>query len=81
MRILTFVLLVVLLVPSVLSAQNSLSNSNTLVIATYQYGDNPRIQNIAPAATHIGEIVGINTVVKSYPSVQLLLQERWMWPS
>jgi phosphonate transport system substrate-binding protein len=74
MRILTFVLLVVLLVPSVLSAQNSLSNSNTLVIATYQYGDNPRIQNIAPAATHIGEIVGINTVVKSYPSVQLLLQ-------
>ena len=74
MRILTFVLSVLLPRPCFLFAQNSLSNSNTLVIATYQYGDNPRIQNIEPVATHIGEVVGINTVVKSYPSVQLLLQ-------
>lgn len=74
MRILISVLSALLLGPYFLLAQNSLSNVNTLVIATYQYGDNPRIHNIEPVATHIGEAVGIKTVVKSYPSVQLLLQ-------
>lgn len=57
-----------------LRAQNSLNNSKTLVVATYQYGDNPRIKNIEPFALHIEEVAGIKTIVKSYPTVHLLLQ-------
>lgn len=68
------ILTIILLVPFLVSAQNSLSNSQTLVIATYQYGDNPRLKNIEPFAIHFGEVEGIKTTVKSYPTVHLLLE-------
>ena len=55
-------------------AQNSLSNTQTLVVATYQYGDNSRLQNIEPFATHFGALTDVKTIVKSYPTVHLLLQ-------
>ncbi len=55
-------------------AQNTLSNSKPLVIATYQYADNPRIKNIEPFANHFGEAAGVKTVVKSYPTVHALLE-------
>jgi phosphonate transport system substrate-binding protein len=73
MRIRFYALLVFVLLPFLLEAQNSLTNKQTLVIATYQYGDNPRILNIEPFARHFAEAVEIKTVVKSYPSVSLLL--------
>lgn len=63
-----------ILVPFFLMAQNSLSNTQTLVVATYQYGDNPRLQNIEPFATHFGTLADVKTIVKSYPTVHLLLQ-------
>jgi phosphonate transport system substrate-binding protein len=55
-------------------AQSSLSSIRKLVIATYQYGNNPRIENIQPFATHFSEVTEIPTEVKSYPTVALLLQ-------
>jgi phosphonate transport system substrate-binding protein len=55
-------------------AQNSFSNSQTLVVATYQYADNPRIKNIEPFATHLNEVADIKTIVKSYPTVHALLE-------
>lgn len=69
-----YFLLGVLLWPGLSIAQNSLGNKQPLVIATYQYGDNPRILNIEPFARHFGEGADIKTIVKSYPSVSLLLQ-------
>lgn len=71
-RICLFV--IVFLMPFFSMAQNSLSNTQTLVVATYQYADNPRLQNIEPFATHFGEAADIKTIVKSYPTVHLLLQ-------
>ena len=55
-------------------AQNTLHNSKQLVIATYQYADNPRIKNIAPFADHFGEAAEVKTVVKSYATVHELLE-------
>lgn len=68
--------LVMLLMGCVLlcNAQSSLNSGKVLVIATYQYGDNLRIQNIQPFATHFSEVTEIPTEVKSYPTVALLLQ-------
>jgi phosphonate transport system substrate-binding protein len=66
--------LVLMFCPFFLIAQSSLSNKQTLVIATYQYGDNPRIQNIEPFANHFGAAAEINAIVKSYPTVHQLLQ-------
>src|SRR6478736_7722359 len=57
-----------------LFAQSSLNNTKTLVVATYQYGDNPRLKNIEPFSIHLAEAAGVKTTVKSYPTVQLLLQ-------
>ena len=67
-------LTIILLYSCFLQAQNSLSNSKALVIATYQYGDNPRIKNIEPFARHFADVADIKTTVKSYASVPLLLQ-------
>lgn len=69
-----FLLTIILSETFLLGAQNSLSNSKTIVVATYQYGDNPRIKNIEPFSIHFGEVADIKTVVKSYPTVHLLLQ-------
>ncbi len=55
-------------------AQNTLNNSRPLVIATYQYADNPRIKNIEPFANHFAEGAEVKTVVKSYPTVHELLE-------
>lgn len=55
-------------------AQNTLTNSKSLVIATYQYADNPRIKNIEPFANHFGEAADVKTIVKSYPTVHELLE-------
>lgn len=55
-------------------AQSSLNNSRPLVVATYQYADNPRIKNIEPFAVHFAEVAGQKTVVKSYPTVHELLE-------
>lgn len=55
-------------------AQNTLNNTKSLVIATYQYSDNPRIKNIEPFAIHFGEAVDLKMVVKSYPTVHELLE-------
>jgi phosphonate transport system substrate-binding protein len=57
-----------------LSAQNSLSNKPAIVVATYQYGDNPRIKNIEPFAFHLEQVAGVKATVKSYSSVHVLLQ-------
>lgn len=57
-----------------LQAQNSLNNSRPLVIATYQYADNPRIKNLEPFANHFAEAAGVKTSVKSYPTVYALLE-------
>jgi phosphonate transport system substrate-binding protein len=56
-----------------LLAQSSLSNVKTLVVATYQYGDNPRLKNIEPFARHLSDAAEVKTIVKSYPTVQHLL--------
>jgi phosphonate transport system substrate-binding protein len=55
-------------------AQSSLNSGKVLVIATYQYADNPRTQNIQPFATYFSEVADIATEVKSYPTVAHLLQ-------
>lgn len=54
-------------------AQNSLGSVQTLVVATYQYADNPRITNISPYANFITALTGIKTEVKSFPGVHELL--------
>jgi phosphate/phosphite/phosphonate ABC transporter binding protein len=74
MRIRFYFLLAALMWPFLSIAQNSLGSKQTLVVATYQYGDNPRLLNIEPFARHFGEAADIKTIVKSYPSVSLLLQ-------
>ena len=74
MMIRIFSLTIILLCSCLLQAQNSLSNSKALVVATYQYGDNPRIKNIEPFAKHFADVADIKTTVKSYASVPLLLQ-------
>jgi phosphate/phosphite/phosphonate ABC transporter binding protein len=48
-------------------------DKQTLVIATYQYADNPRIKNIEPFAAHLSKLTGYKTEVKSYPNVQAML--------
>jgi phosphonate transport system substrate-binding protein len=55
-------------------AQRTLSNSRPLVLATHQYADNPRLENIEPFAIHLAEATGIKTSVKSYPTVHALLE-------
>jgi phosphonate transport system substrate-binding protein len=61
------------LIPACVLSQNSLTATQTLVVATYQYADNDRIKNIEPFAQHLSNETGIQTQVKSYPSVQALL--------
>lgn len=54
--------------------QNTLNNSHPLVIATYQYADNPRIKNLSPFANHLAEALDMEIAVKSYPTVHELLE-------
>lgn len=55
-------------------AQNSLTSTQKLVIATYQYADNTRIKNITPFANYVTALTGITTEVKSFPTVHELLR-------
>lgn len=57
-----------------IQAQNTLDNARPLVIATYQYADNPRIKNIEPFANHVAEATDMKVVVKSYSTVHELLE-------
>lgn len=54
--------------------QNTLQSIQKLVVATYQYADNPRIKNIEPFALQFGQANNLQVEVKSYPSVQELLK-------
>jgi phosphonate transport system substrate-binding protein len=56
------------------TAQRALNNTRTLVIATYQYGDNTRVTNIEPFARHFSEAADVKTEVKSYATVHELLE-------
>lgn len=56
------------------TAQRSLNNTRTLVIASYQYGDNTRVTNIEPFASHFSEAADVKTEVKSYATVHELLE-------
>jgi len=73
MMIRFFPITLILLGSFSLLAQSSLNNTKTLVVATYQDGNNPRLKNIEPFSIHLGEVAGVKTTVKSYPTVQLLL--------
>ncbi|MBX2961423.1 MAG: PhnD/SsuA/transferrin family substrate-binding protein [Cyclobacteriaceae bacterium] len=69
-----FVFLLITLSSAVaLFAQNTQQTIQKLVVATYQYADNPRIKNIEPFALQFGEANNLRVEVKSYPSVQELL--------
>lgn len=69
-----FVFSGLLLLASFAQAQNTFNNSKSLVIATYQYADNPRIKNIEPFANHLSEAADMKMIVKSYPTVHELLE-------
>lgn len=56
---------------SVLTANSQ--TPDTLVVATYRYADNDRIKNISPFATYFGTQVKQHIKVKSYDSVQELI--------
>lgn len=45
-----------------------------LVLATYQYADNKRLQNIQPLADHIAKETGLQVQVMSYPSVTRFIE-------
>ncbi len=47
--------------------------AQNITIATYQYANNTRIDNISPLAKHLTTL-GITTQVKSYPTVQALIE-------
>jgi phosphate/phosphite/phosphonate ABC transporter binding protein len=51
-----------------------LSSAQQLRLAVYQYADNPRIKNLQPVADHLSKQIGIETTVKSYPTVHLLIK-------
>ncbi|HET9054240.1 MAG TPA: PhnD/SsuA/transferrin family substrate-binding protein, partial [Cyclobacteriaceae bacterium] len=55
-------------------AQSTHNNLKPLVVATYQYADNPRLKNIEPFAIHLGEAADIKTEIKSYATVHSLLE-------
>lgn len=55
-------------------AQNSREARRSLVVATYQYADNPRIKNLEPFADHLAELLELSVSVKSYPTVLDLMR-------
>ncbi len=50
------------------------STAQQLTLATYQYADNNRLQNITPLATHLQNTLGIKVNVKSYPTVHSFIE-------
>lgn len=64
-----FFFIATLLFPAVAQSQSR----DTLVFATYRYADNNRIRNIEPFAKYFGGIIRNPVTVKSYNSVQELI--------
>lgn len=44
-------------------------SAQQLTLATYQYSDNPRLQNISPLAEHLQKLLNIKVIARSYPTV------------
>lgn len=65
--------LIALTIAFALRAQNTQQTIQKLVVATYQYADNPRIKNIQPFADQFGEVNNLQVEIKSYPTIQQLL--------
>ncbi len=55
-------------------ARQFTSDSKTLVLATYQYADNPRVENLKPLAERLKNSTGLEVLVKSYPTVFALIE-------
>lgn len=70
----TLILLTSILNSVVVLSQNSQQAAHHVVIATYQYADNPRLKNIEPFAQYFSSLTGISAEVRSYPDVKTLLQ-------
>lgn len=45
-----------------------------IVLATYQYSDNNRLENIKPLAQFLSDSLGLNVEVKSYPTVHTFIE-------
>lgn len=45
-----------------------------IVLATYQYADNNRLENIKPLAKFLSDSLGLNIEVKSYPTVHAFIE-------
>lgn len=60
------VLLVALYFPSV--------HAQRLVLATYQYADNNRLDNIKPLSKYLADSLGFEIEIKSYPTVHLFIE-------
>ena len=52
----------------------AITTAQTLRLAVYQYADNPRIKNLQPLADHLQKTLGVQTTVKSYPTVHAFIQ-------
>src|SRR5690606_6817127 len=50
------------------------AHAQTLRIATYQYADNNRIKNIQPFADRLKTKHGMDTEVKSYPTIHDMIE-------
>ena len=48
--------------------------AQTIVLATYQYADNSRIENIKPLSKYLFDSLGLNVEVKSYPTVHKFIE-------
>jgi len=47
--------------------------AQNIVLATYQYGENNRLENIKPLAQYLSDSLGLNVEVKSYPTVHAFI--------
>jgi phosphonate transport system substrate-binding protein len=45
-----------------------------VVLATYQYADNNRLENIKPLAKFLSDSLGLNIEIKSYPTVHTFIE-------
>jgi phosphonate transport system substrate-binding protein len=64
---------IVLLLFTLTLASTGFCQRSEVVIATYQYGDNPRVKNLEPFAEVYGKSVKKKTRVVSYANVQKLI--------
>jgi len=67
-------IIILFFIAGIAFAQNTQQTIQKLVVATYQYADNPRIKNIEPFALQFGEVNNLNVEVKSFSTVQELLK-------